>query len=709
MFHTFRNHFQLPVECLHDLYHCVTNQDNCTSFDDIVSATVNHRHKCTFEAWNFVFWQFHNKERLSYLEAKVAELLYTHKYTVSFNVNGGAESYADQTIEEGKKASKPIDPTRDGYVFLGWYAGDELWSFAGHTVTENIALTAKWDTVAVYQLAYDKTHYIVTGLKYDDIENVSILDKYNDLPVLTIKDEAFKDCVNMKSIIVPNTITSIGSAAFNGCYSLEQMEIPFAGATARESGLEESDLFGYIFGNTSYEGSTLIKQKPDTLNQPTYEFYLPNSLESVIINGTIIGNYDFNYCSTIKNVIIKGSVTNIGNCAFLYTGITNIIIPDSVTRIGGSAFSYCDDLKYVIMPDSVTTINSSAFGSNNKLTVYCEAASVQDGWVTGTYYTWVNSSIPVIYRTTGYGTTDGFIWVEANNEVILADYIGKDTSIEIPTKINGTPITTIARYAFDGCATLSSITMSNNIISIGEYAFQNVQNITNIVVPDSVKSIGIGAFKGCNKIENITLPFVGASADARNYNAVFGYIFGYTQVQAAYESGDPSNAYDNLNYGKAPSETIWQYSYKGVYSSYNEHRNYPTSVYYYIPTSIKNVTITTQTTLPVAAFNNCSFIETINLPMTMTKIGSYAFQKCTQLKHINIPIPVTSIDSYAFSGCSNLNAVYYGGTSSNWSGISISSNNSPLTSATCYYYSESQPTDEGNYWYYDKNKNIVVW
>jgi hypothetical protein len=93
-----------------------------------------------------------------------------------------------------------------------------------------------------------------------------------------------------------------------------------------------------------------------------------------------------------------------------------------------------------------------------------------------------------------------------------------------------------------------------------------------------------------------------------------------------------------------------------------------------------------------------------------TSIGNSAFYNCFILFDVIISDSVTSIGLGAFRYCSFLTFVYYTGTSADWENISMGSTNSELASATIYYYSESQPTDEGNYWHYGTDGvTPVIW
>lgn len=100
----------------------------------------------------------------------------------------------------------------------------------------------------------------------------------------------------------------------------------------------------------------------------------------------------------------------------------------------------------------------------------------------------------------------------------------------------------------------------------------------------------------------------------------------------------------------------------------------------------------------------------ISISDSVESIGEYAFYGCSTLINIIIPESMTSIGDYAFRDCSSLETVYYGGTVELWNGISIGTYNENLTNATLYYYSESQPTEDGNFWHYaEDGVTPVIW
>ena len=203
----------------------------------------------------------------------------------------------------------------------------------------------------------------------------------------------------------------------------------------------------------------------------------------------------------------------------------------------------------------------------------------------------------------------------------------------VPSKIKGKPVTIIGNSAFNGCAGLTSVTIPNSVTDIGESVFSDCIGLTNITIPDSVTSIGSSAFHGCSSLESITIPFVGAKAGVKSsdtYQYPFGYIFG----TSSYTGGVATKQY---YYGNSTSSM--------------------TSMTFYIPSSLKSVTVTGGNIL-YGAFYNCSSLTSITIPDSVTSIGKYAFYECSGLTSITIPDSVTSIGNQAFRGCDKLQNIY---------------------------------------------------
>ena len=155
----------------------------------------------------------------------------------------------------------------------------------------------------------------------------------------------FIDCSSLTRVVIGNGVTSINSGAFDGCSSLEEITLPFIGAKA---GVTASNTYqyplGYIFGTSSYTGSTATTQyyygsSTSSLTSSTY--YIPSSLKTVtVIGGNILRGAFYN-CSNLTSVVIGENVTGIGSDAFYgCSGLDSIIFKDTSTWYRTTSLTY---------------------------------------------------------------------------------------------------------------------------------------------------------------------------------------------------------------------------------------------------------------------------------------------------------------------------------------------------------------------------------
>lgn len=115
------------------------------------------------------------------------------------------------------------------------------------------------------------------------------------------------------------------------------------------------------------------------------------------------------------------------------------------------------------------------------------------------------------------------------------------------------------------------------------------------------------------------------------------------------------------------------------------------------------------TSIDIGAFMFCGDLERVVIGNSLTTISDGMFLFCMGLRTVEMSNSVSTISDSGFSGCSNLTNVYYQGTAEDWGKIEFISSNDNLTNATRYYYSETQPEEEGQYWHYDENGKAVIW
>ena len=513
----------------------------------------------------------------------------------------------------------------------------------------------------------------VTSIGYNAFYGSSLTSVTIGNSITSIGDYAFSNCSRLVSITIGNSITSIGYRAFYNCSNVQYNEYDnalYLGNNsnpyivlikAKANNIESCEIYKdtkIIYDNAFYNCYSLheitINENNDKYCSLDGILYDKKTKEIIIVPKNITGD-----------ITIMDGVTNIYDSAFYDCGnLTSVTIPNSVEGIGSNAFAYCWRLESIAIGNSVTSIGADAFNG-------CD-------YLVSVHITNIATWCAIDFSTGDSNPLNNGAKLYLNGELVT-DFIIPDD------------VTSIGNYAFYYCESLTSITLPKGVMSIGDYAFYRCSSLVNITIPDSVTSIGDRAFYNCSNLQynehdnalylgNDNNPYL-ALIQAKSTDITSCKIHVNTKFII---DGAFNGCYKLVEIYNLSSLAIAAGSEDNGYAGY-----YALSIYTYIDEPSKAWTTDdgfifyedgdicyllgysgteTEITLPASchgknyaiyqyAFDNCRSLISITIPNSVINIGNSAFSYCFGLKSVTIPESVITIGEYAFYDCLKLTSI----------------------------------------------------
>ena len=467
----------------------------------------------------------------NYTDTENIDLFAFFTYTVTFESNGGSK-VESVTYKENEALSESIVATKKDRTFGGWYTDAELTKPVSHSKSlGNCKLYAKWsEEVAPTLLNYTNNAGKISISGTTSTSTSLILPDYiGGILVTEIKEEAFISEKNITDIVVPDSVTSIGHAAFKGCSSLVSITLPFTGKDETSTGY--TACFGYIFGAYSGESGKTGATYTDWVTSSGYSytyyryFTIPQTIKNVTITRqTVIHEKAFMNCSYIESITIPNDVDTIEGYAFYNCSSLSRLnssvdgefnIPQSVKLISNYSFYGCSRATEVTLSNNIPQIGDYAFAgcimierfnSHNalQLVIPSSCKSIGENAFRGLALI-TDVVVPDSVTTIGQGAFYGF-----DSLVNLKlPFVGKTSTSTGSLGIIG--------YIF-GTKSSSSGGINQYYASGSSNYYAIPKTLKNVVITNQI-SLSYGAFYNCSMVEKIILPIdCSTSADKIFYN-----------------------------------------------------------------------------------------------------------------------------------------------------------------------------------------------
>ena len=521
-----------------------------------------------------------------------------------------------------------------------------------------------------YTLSSDETYYICSGMGTCTDTDLVIPAYYEGLPVKEIGSSFSK---SLTSLIIPDTVTTIGAYVFRNMSRLNKIiisdNISSIGIDSF-SGINKAALTEY--GNGYYIGSrtspfkvlygesnkdiTSCEVHEDTTVVLSNAFSDCLYLENVVFNAKKLAPFtEYSNIFTNAGKLSSGLKFFIGNevtilpdlflCDAIYLKEVEFESQSVCSEIGNRVFSSSHYLHSFVIPESVTKLANFAFSGCYQLWEIWNLSSSVNISTDSSYL----KSIVDIYTSSEseshvFITDDGYYFYDNGSSVYLLGYNGDSTDLVLPEKLND-KYYSIFKYSFYK-SNIVSVIIPEGVYEIRSYAFGGCSSLVSVDFPSTLTTIGQGSFSSCSSLKEIE---IGSSV---TYIGIRAFAL-CSSLEKIYFSAN------SLSLSSSLSPDLFQY----------KKYSYDVGSAYFIVN------------------DNVTYIP--NRLLYVSNAGVSA-------PYVVLPTSVGEIADYGLYGASH---IYYLGTSEQFSSITLGSS-AIRTNCLIYYYTETEPTESGNYWHY---------
>ena len=438
--------------------------------------------------------------------------------------------------------------------------------------------------------------------------------------VTAIGKYAFRNCRNIRTVEIPDSVKRIEEGAFFECTLLCHVVLPEGLTDIEDMAFSEcwdlADDRGFVIVNDmlfGYYGQEVQVTVPSNVKRlSSHAFYRQHDLTHVTVPDgvTYIGNNAFAECENLKSVSLPSCITYMGERTFYQCGLLeSVSLPDRITEIADALFVACRSLKNVSLPANIKRIGSSAFS--------------------------------------GCTSLDGITFPQG--------------------------VTNIGEYAFSGCSALSSVLIPSAVSGIGKNAFERCPALASVRFFGDAPVMGANLFTTPPENAQVTIP-----VELEGWTGIGETWHGMTVVAAKADGGPYSETVNGIAWTFSVSNGMAEVGSKKFATP-----SIPSSVAgnVAIPSRLGNCEVSaigdwafrycdkvTSVSIPEgvisigeSAFEGCSSLQAVTFPSSMIALGNFSFYNCSSLKCVLFKDDVILLGSYAFCGCTSLESITFAG------------------------------------------------